>query len=52
MCLHSEGDGQPWYISSDWAKRSEILFGLAAEIAAKYGGKAPNPNLKREEKKK
>lgn len=51
MCLHSEGEGQPWYISSDWAKRSETLFGLAAETAARYGGRAPNPNLKRDEKK-
>jgi hypothetical protein len=51
MCLNSEGDGEPWYISSDWAGRSAKLFSLAAEIAAQYGDRAPNPNLNRVEKK-
>jgi hypothetical protein len=51
MCLHSDGEGQSWYISSDWNKRSELLFSLAAEVAKKYGGKEPNPNLKPDEKK-
>ncbi len=50
-CLHSDGEGEAWYIGSGWAARSEKLFGLAAEVAGKYGGKAPNPNLKNEEKK-
>ncbi|MCX7804303.1 MAG: DUF6067 family protein [Planctomycetota bacterium] len=52
MCLHSDGEGESWYISSGWRERSDLLFGLAAEVARKYGGKAPNPNLKPEEKKK
>ena len=49
---NAAGEGEPWYIASDWCRRSETLFGLAAEIAAKYGGREPNPNLKNEEKKK
>jgi len=52
MCNGSAGEGEPWYISSGWAKRSELLFCLAAEVAAKYGGKEPTPNLKEEPKKK
>jgi hypothetical protein len=35
MCLHSEGEGLPWFISSDWARRTEELFELAAEVAKK-----------------
>jgi hypothetical protein len=52
MCLNSDGEGEPWYISSDWAARSEQLFTLASEVAAKYGGKHPVPNLSREDKLK
>jgi len=52
MGLFAEGEGESWYISSDWARRSDLLFGLAAEVAAKYGDKEPQPNLKNEEKKK
>ncbi len=44
MCLHSDGEGQPWYISSDWNQRTELLFGLAAEVARKLG-REPRPNL-------
>jgi len=51
MCLHSDGEGQSWYISSDWNRRNELLFGLAAEVAKKYAGKEPAPNLKSEDKK-
>ena len=50
MCLHSEGEGQPWYISSDWNQRTELLFGLAAEVARKFG-REPRPNLTPEPKK-
>ena len=50
MCLHSAGEGQPWFISSDWRRRSELLFGLAAEVAQKLG-RAPKPNLTPEPKK-
>ena len=52
MCINSDGEGEPWYISSDWAGRSELLFSLASEVATKYGGKAPVPNLNRDDKKK
>ncbi|HOX04825.1 MAG TPA: DUF6067 family protein [Planctomycetota bacterium] len=52
MGLCAEGEGESWYISSDWARRSDLLFGLASEVAAKYGDKEPQPNLKNEEKKK
>jgi hypothetical protein len=36
----------------DWLKNSETLFGLAAEVSAKYAGKEPKPNLKEEPRKK
>ena len=52
MCLYSPVEGQPWFISSDWNKRNELLFSLAAEVSKKLGGREPNPNLKPEEKKK
>jgi glycosyl hydrolase family 123 len=32
MCLHSPGEGQSWFISSDWNKRTEDLFKLASEV--------------------
>ena len=51
MCLHSAGEGQPWFISSDWRRRSELLFGLAAEVARKLG-REPKPNLSVETPKK
>jgi hypothetical protein len=35
MCLHSPGEGRVWFISSDWNRRNEELFNLAAEVAAK-----------------
>ncbi|MBM4038708.1 MAG: hypothetical protein FJ290_09350 [Planctomycetes bacterium] len=51
MCLHSAGEGQPWFISSDWSRRSELLFALAAEVAKKMG-REPRPNLTPEPKKR
>ncbi len=33
MCLHAGGEGMPWFISSDWSKRTETLFRLASEVA-------------------
>jgi hypothetical protein len=51
MCLDAEGEGQPWYISSDWAARTERLFGMASEVS-KTLGREPNPNLNRPEPKK
>jgi hypothetical protein len=38
MCLHSEGEGLPWFVSSGWRERTEELFSLAAEVAGKLGG--------------
>ncbi len=35
MCLHSGGEGLPWFVSSGWSRRTEELFGLAAEVAKK-----------------
>jgi hypothetical protein len=35
MCLHSEGEGLPWFVSSGWSGRTEELFALAAEVAKK-----------------
>lgn len=52
MALHSDREGEPWYISSGWNRRSELLFGLAGEVAQKYGGRAPKPNLTSEVKRK
>lgn len=37
MCLYAAGEGQPWFISSGWAKRTEELFALAAEVSKKLG---------------
>jgi hypothetical protein len=51
LCLHSAGEGESYFISSGWNERSELLFGLAAEVAKKYGGKAPKPNLTMEKPK-
>ncbi|HUT32515.1 MAG TPA: glycoside hydrolase domain-containing protein [Planctomycetota bacterium] len=39
FCLHSDGEGMPWFVSSDWARRTETLWRLAAEAASKLGGK-------------
>jgi hypothetical protein len=44
MCLHAEGEGEPWFISSGWTERTESLFNLAAEISRKLG-REPRPNL-------
>jgi len=33
MCLHSGGEGRPWFIGSDWNARTETLFRLTAEVA-------------------
>ena len=33
MCLHAVGEGQSWFISSGWTRRTDELFGLAAEVA-------------------
>ena len=35
MCLHSEGEGLPWFVSSGWSRRTEELFELAGEVATK-----------------
>jgi len=35
MCLHSGGEGLPWFVSSGWNRRTEELFRLAAEVAQK-----------------
>lgn len=51
MCLHAGGEGEPWFISSDWNGRTEQLFTLAAEITAKLG-RDPIPNLTMEAEKK
>jgi hypothetical protein len=32
-------------VGIDWLKKSERLFGLAAEVAGKYAGREPKPNL-------
>lgn len=45
MCLHAHGEGQPWFISSDWSRRTELLFSLAAEVGKKLGGREPAPKL-------
>jgi hypothetical protein len=57
MCLHCSryagaGEGEAWFIGSDWNRRTEELFGLAAEVARKLGGKEPKPNLQPEPEKK
>lgn len=39
------GEGEAWFISSGWRERAERLFGLAAEVAARFGGREPQPNL-------
>ncbi len=43
----SAAEAEAWYISSGWRDRASRLFGLAAEIAAKYGDRSPRPNLDR-----
>ena len=35
MCLHSGGEGLPWFVSSGWNKRNEELFRLASQVAKK-----------------
>jgi hypothetical protein len=35
MGLHCEGEGRAWFIASDWNRRNEELFQLAADIARK-----------------
>jgi hypothetical protein len=52
MCNNGVDEGEAWYIGSDCNARNERLFRLAAEVAAKYGDKAPNPNLKMDTKKR
>ncbi|MCX7591659.1 MAG: hypothetical protein N2255_08535, partial [Kiritimatiellae bacterium] len=52
MCLNAAGEGEPWFISSDWNKRNEQLFLLAAEVSRKLGGREPQPNLEPEPEKK
>jgi hypothetical protein len=53
LCVNNDpvGDSEPWFISSGWNERSEALFGLAGEVARKYGGREPQPNLKNEARK-
>jgi len=46
MGLHAPGEGQPWFISSDWGKRTGVLFDLAAEVYGRLGGRLPVPDLK------
>ncbi|MFW5871420.1 MAG: glycoside hydrolase domain-containing protein [Verrucomicrobiota bacterium] len=43
--LHAEGEGEAWFISSNWRERAERLFALAAEVSGKYGNKEPVPDL-------
>jgi len=53
MCVRigdKSGKGQPAAI--DWDKNRELLFGLAAEVAGKYGGREPAPSLKPEPPRK
>jgi len=38
MCLHASGEGQSWFISSGWSRRTEELFQLASEVAKTLGG--------------
>ena len=49
-CLHASGEGQPRFISSGWNERTELLFGLAAEVSKKRG-RASSPNLEPEHQK-
>ncbi|MDD4890896.1 MAG: DUF6067 family protein, partial [Phycisphaerae bacterium] len=51
VALHSGGEGEPWYVSSDWMARSELLYTLAAEVSKKLG-RDPKPNLTVEKPKK
>ncbi len=46
------GEAEAWFIGSDWQARTELLFALAAEVGARYGGKAPTPNLSSEPERK
>ncbi|MFH1023194.1 MAG: glycoside hydrolase domain-containing protein [Planctomycetota bacterium] len=39
LCLYGVHEGEPWVISSGVPERMKKLFGLAAEVAAKIGGK-------------
>jgi hypothetical protein len=53
MCVKTNGTGGKGAVPAiDWNKNSELLFGLAAEVAGKYGGREPAPNLKPETPKK
>lgn len=42
--MRADGEGEAWFISSDWRERSERLYTLAAEVQAKFG-REPVPNL-------
>ncbi|MGQ9662302.1 MAG: hypothetical protein ACUVWX_08215 [Kiritimatiellia bacterium] len=52
MCLHSGGEGEPWFISSDWSKRTALLFSLAAETVRALGELKPNPDISPEASKR
>ncbi|MCG3181433.1 MAG: hypothetical protein BIFFINMI_03827 [Phycisphaerae bacterium] len=37
MCLHCEGEGNAWFVSSGWNRRDEELFSLASEVDKALG---------------
>jgi len=37
LALHAPGEGMVWFVSSDWNRRTERLFRLAAEVAKQLG---------------
>ncbi|MCX7591166.1 MAG: DUF6067 family protein [Kiritimatiellae bacterium] len=45
VCLQAAGEGEAWFISSDWRERAERLFSLAAEVARRFPDRSPQPNL-------
>jgi hypothetical protein len=44
MGISSRGEGESWFISSGWDARTEVLFGLAAQVSRKLG-RTPAPDL-------
>ena len=49
VCAHLV-DKTPPAFGPEFDKRTELLFSLASEVASKYGGKQPQPNLTMEVK--
>ncbi len=37
MCLHADGEGEAWFVSSGWKERTDTLFDLAAEMTRSLG---------------